>query len=170
MPAISCADRLMAESDKAKTPLSLSLEYGELKQKISGDPAEVIKVMSEFFQRLMTLIGAPAGLNSELTGIAEFGLDGIPKITADTAKLGNKEKIALILYVKGPASLTSADIAEIYNRNFARTDSGIISSYFSTSLKGHTMIEKGADDKLRYRLTEGGRRWVKNEILDKRGE
>ncbi len=147
--------------------MRLSIQHGDLHVEVEGDLPDVLRGVNEFLTGYASVLGGGASSKPQIQGLVEFGLDGMPKFTADLDSVGNKEKIASILYAKDPTRLTSSEIADIFSKNFSRTDSKAISAYLATSLKSYTLSQTGTDGKSRYGLTDRAKRWVENEILPK---
>jgi hypothetical protein len=164
--------------------LTFRTHYGEIS--IEGDslsdfkstlaeigisPDNVTSIVSTIISQIETkdvILRVPVSVTSskpELSGVIEYGSDGLPHITIPSDNLAARDVIGLLLYAKSPNAISMSELAKLVINNWKNVDLSQISANLSQMRA--FVIKEGVRGSFSYRLSGSGKNWVENELLPK---
>lgn len=167
-----------------KLRLTFRTHYGEIS--IEGDslsdfkstlaeigisPDNVTSIVSTIISQIETkdvILRVPVSVTSskpELSGVIEYGSDGLPHITIPSDNLAARDVIGLLLYAKSPNAISMSELAKLVINNWKNVDLSQISANLSQMRA--FVIKEGVRGSFSYRLSGSGKNWVENELLPK---
>jgi hypothetical protein len=137
---------------------------------ISHDNVQSIvnAIISQIEAKDVLVVSVPISVTSskpELSGVIEYGSDGVPHITIPPDNLTARDVIGLLLYAKSPNAISMGELAKLVINNWKNVDMSQISSNLSQMRA--FVIKEGARGSFSYRLSGSGKNWIENELLPK---
>jgi hypothetical protein len=136
---------------------------------ISEDITEsIINTIISQIERQDVIIRIPVSVTPskpELTGVIEYGSDGMPHITVPPDRLSAKEVIGLLLYAKSPNAISMSELTQLVANNWQNVEMPYISANL-TKMRAY-VIKEGERGSYSYKLSGSGRNWIENELLPK---
>lgn len=165
-----------------KLRLTFRTHYGEIS--IEGDslsdfkstlaeigisPDNVESIVNTIVSQIETkdvIVKIPVSVTSskpELSGVIEYGSDGVPHITIPPDNLTAKDVIGLLLYAKSPNAISMGELTKLVINNWKNVEMPYISSNLSQMRA--FVIKEGTRGSFSYRLSGSGKNWIENELL-----
>lgn len=136
---------------------------------ISQDNVEsIVNAMISQIETKDVIVRIPVSVTSskpELSGVIEYGSDGLPHITIPPDNLTARDVIGLLLYARSPNAISMSELTKLVINNWRNVDMGQISSNLSQMRA--FVIKEGVRGSFSYRLSGSGKNWIENELLPK---
>lgn len=136
---------------------------------ISQDNVEsIVNAMISQIETKDVIVRIPVSVTSskpELSGVIEYGSDGLPHITIPSDNLAAREVIGLLLYAKSPNAISMSELTKLVINNWRNVDMSQISANLSQMRA--FVIKEGVKGSFSYRLSGSGKNWIENELLPK---
>lgn len=136
---------------------------------ISEDNVQsIINAMISQMEQQDLIVRIPISVTSskpELSGVIEYGSDGVPHITVSSDRLTAKDVIGLLLYARSPNAISMSELTQLVINNWKSVEMPYISSNLN-QMRAY-VIKEGARGSYSYRLSGSGKNWIENELLPK---
>lgn len=136
---------------------------------ISEDNMEsIVSTMISQIESKDVIVRIPVSITPskpELSGVIEYGSDGVPHITIPPDNLTAKDVIGLLLYAKSPNAISMSELTKLVINNWKNVEMPYISSNLSQMRA--FVIKEGARRSYSYKLSGSGKNWIENELLPK---
>jgi hypothetical protein len=101
----------------------------------------------------------------ELSGVIEYGSDGVPHITIPPDNLTARDVIGLLLYAKSPNAISLGELTKLVVNNWKNVEMPYVSSNLNQMRA--FVIKEGTRGSFSYRLSGSGKSWIESELLPK---